>query len=89
MWAIGIGGILTALGIGLLLWFLGGAMAPTSGPGSGIGSSQSNLVLAAVAGLSLASGLALLGLGAGRWKRPSAPGTDASHTPDRPGESRP
>ena len=79
----GIGGLLTALGVGLLFWFLGGAMAPTVGPGSATPSSQSSPILAVVAGLSLACGVTILGLAAGKWRRPSLPGPGASRTPDR------
>jgi len=69
MWQVSAGGLLTVLGVGLLLWLLGGAMAPTAGLGSGTSSAQSNPFFAVIAGLSLASGVTLLGLAAGRWKR--------------------
>jgi hypothetical protein len=88
MWSLGVGGLLTALGIGLLFWFLGGAMAPTAGPGSAVPSSQWRPILAVVAGLSLAGGLSILGLAVGRWRRPERPGSESSRTPDQRGESR-
>jgi hypothetical protein len=82
MWQVGAGGLLTVLGVGLLFWLLGGAMAPTAGLGSGISSTQSNPFLAVIAGLSLASGVTLLGLAAGRWKRPARRGPGLGQTPD-------
>ena len=82
MWQLGAGGLLTALGVGLLFWLLGGAMAPTTGFGSGTQSAQFNPFLAVITGLSLACGVTLLGLAAGRWRRPARPGSGPGHTPD-------
>ena len=82
MWAWGIGGLLTAFGVGLLFWLLGGAMAPTVGAGAATPSAQFNPLLAIGAGLSLACGVTLLGLAAGHWNRPQQSGDGIARTPD-------
>ncbi len=83
MWAWGIGGLLTAFGVGLLFWLLGGAMAPTAGAGAATPSAQFNPLLAIGAGLSLACGVTLLGLAAGHWKSArSSQAMGIARTPD-------
>ena len=82
MWAWGLGGMLTSLGVGLLFWLLGGALAPTAGAGAAAPGAQFNPMLAIAAGLSLASGVTLLGLAAGHWKRPVQSGHGIGRRPD-------
>jgi hypothetical protein len=71
-----------AIAATVMLGFIGDS---TSYPPTGAPLSQAPL--AVVAGLALAAGLTLVGLNAGHWRQPVAPGPELDRKPDRQSEN--
>lgn len=82
-WGVLVGTLLAALGAVLAVALLAGVGLPDSASAAvQAGDGGLHTVLAVTAGLALASGVTLLGLGMGHWRRPLPPGPELSRTPD-------
>lgn len=83
-WGMVVGTLLAAIGAALAVALIAGLGAPEGGSAVATAPDGGELrtVLAVAAGLALASGFTLLGLGMGHWSRPVPPGPELSRTPD-------
>lgn len=83
-WGMVVGTLLAAIGAALAVALIAGLGAPEGGSAVATAPDGGDLrtVLAVAAGLALASGFTLLGLGMGHWSRPVPPGPELSRTPD-------
>jgi hypothetical protein len=81
-WGVLVGTLLAAIGAVLVVALLAGVGLPESASTAVQGDGGLRPVLAVTAGLAMASGMTLLGLALGHWRRPLPPGPELSRTPD-------
>ena len=81
-WGMVVGTLLAAIGAALVVALLAGLGASDAAVATAPDGGELRTVLAVAAGLALASGFTLLGLGMGHWSRPVPPGPELSRTPD-------